>query len=249
MNAKYIAVSVAVLVGTGAVAVRAWGHQAGQSVQTVVTQEQRDQRRQKQIEMERGGLPAAAGVTGRVTVRRPVKTDGTIGSLDDLVRQSELIVIGKTTTNSPSLTADLRSVRSVYVVEVDTALKSQGQARGSVRVVIPGGRVAFSNGSWAQEDTPGFVPPSQWQDYLWFLRRASQQERELVDANGRKKEMGTLYVPVSGPMGLIAINHPSGIARPSGGYDNALARQLVSQKVSGATVIRDVELSLGVRRH
>jgi hypothetical protein len=209
------------------------------------SEQQRLERHEKQKRLFESGLRGAASMTGSVSVRRPVMTDSSVLSLDQLVHSSDVIVVGPTVRNRAWLTEDGRSIRSVFTVQVDSTLKINGRAHSLVQVIIPGGRFGFPEGTWAQENTPGFLWPSQSQNYIWFLRRATRQEGALFGNNqARFAVTADVYVPVAGPVGVIWLTHPSGIVRPSGGYENAFARSLVVSRVTSAVFMEDVRASL-----
>ncbi len=211
----------------------------GRSEQEVRTREA------KQRMLNRAGLRGAASVTGSVTVERRLTTDGSITTLEDLLKHSDVVLVGATVRNRAWLTEDQRSVRSVFRVNADRVLAPKRSAELSVDVIIPGGRFGFGDGTWAQENTPGFLWPSKGELYIWFLRKATRDERALVGTDGRPiSDRAQLYSPVSGPMGVIHLTHQSSIVRPSGGFENPLARELVTRNVSSAMLIEMVDTLL-----
>jgi hypothetical protein len=181
-----------------------------------------DVQRAQAMAFNRGGLREAATVTGSfervVAVYR-----GSPVSLHQLISFSNAIVIGSTVSNHGVLIESGRSIETELVVSVEETLKGS-IGRPSVTVILPGGRVGFPGGSWAQVGVRGFRRPERGRKYLFFLRQARNQ----------------MFEPAFGPVGVFDITEADALARPAGGHDTSFSAGLRSDRLSNSVFLAQV---------
>lgn len=137
------------------------------------------------IALRRGGLPAAASVTGTVVVFKDAMPENGAGSLEQLVSSSQLVIIGTVGQGRSWLVASDDNIVTDYPVRVERVLKGPESARVGVDVSMQGGRVVFANGSTAEVRT-GVALPSPGGRYLFFLQpvdhrfQVSQRQRDAA---------------------------------------------------------------------
>lgn len=199
-------------------------------------------RRQQAAERE-GGLAAAAAITGSYVKTTQESTVGSPAYLEELIDSADAIVVGWVDDNICKLSRDGRSIETYVTVRVETALKGAMGGR-SVVVVTPGGKASFPDGTWAQINTPGFMPLINNRRYLLFLQTAADKF-----TIGREAELrgGAAYVTASGPLGAYDVTGVSHV-RPNGGYQTKLGLDIWRSKISGdgfVLQIRDLVRSRG----
>jgi hypothetical protein len=129
----------------------------------------------QEVAFAKGGLQAAAAITGSYT--RPVQErwEGDPLSLTELADLSAVIVIGTPYRATCHLARDGRSVETAFTVDVETIVKGSGGA-ASVRVFVPGGKAGFVDGTTAIVRTPDFLRPqigatssvaAAWEFTIW----------------------------------------------------------------------------------
>jgi len=183
----------------------------------------------------RGGLAAAAAVTGSFSGIATYPGDGGPLNLDELVSISDIVVVGRLVLATPELIDEGRSIKTVFQVDVTESLK--GHLEGvSVSVNLPGGRYQFENGSWAELVPRGFVPPKLHSRYAWFLRRNETASSTKSTADDGSKP----YDLTSGPLGVYDLDNNSWI-RPSGNYKSPLAIDLQHSRQSATTFVANVK--------
>jgi hypothetical protein len=169
-----------------------------------------------------GGLRAAAGVSGTFTTAVPIREQLSLSSLRELIDLSELIVVGRTLSNAPRLTKDGLSIFSYYSVAVENVIGGPSLGNAAITIVVPGGRVGFEDGSWAQVNTPGFFRPTNGTRYMFFLSVPGSDIRQEF----KLAPNGPLFVPVEGPLGIYELKSDGSPVRTSG-----LVRSRLSHEV------------------
>jgi len=195
--------------------------------------------RQRQVkELREGGLAAAAAVTGSYIGGALPADLGSPASLRALVSSSEQIVVATVTSNRAYLTRDGHSILTHYAAGVGEVLKGTLSVSSEVSLVVPGGRVGFSDGSWAQLDLGGFIRPSDGESYVLFLRDARTLYR-------RETAIGMhSYVPMFGPLGVYHLKDDGGLVIPAGNLKSALARSLVRARLTTSSFISEIKALL-----
>jgi hypothetical protein len=188
-----------------------------------------DQMAQQRAALRRGGLNAAASITGTYVGPTGFDADGPT-DLDELVSVSDVVLVGSVIDNVCVLHKDHRSISTVYTVSTDTPLK--GDTSGlPLDVVVPGGKVGFPDGTTAEVTTPGFVRPMNGRRYVWFLGAA--RDAAEIRAGGR------LYAPIAGPLGIYPLDRPGHI-RTSGAFGTILSRSIVAENLLEADFISEI---------
>ena len=157
-----------------------------------------------------GGLREAAKVTGRFTREIPGADSGGPSTISELVRESTLIVLGRTGSNRSRLDPDGDMIRTAYQFDVESVLKGDRPAGRQVAVVLLGGMVVFEDGSVAQLRVANSVRPVNREQYLLFLHPPKGQP----DARSRLYRDDEL-VPVSDIQGVFRLPGGGGGVIPS----------------------------------
>lgn len=147
-----------------------------------------DQHHKESEALRRGGIRAAAAVTGHYIGQVSAEPENNVETLKHLVAWHELIVIGRIQSNRSWLTADGETIVTDYRVVVEKVLK--GNVGSLITVSIPGGRVSFENGTRATLVSTMRAPLNS-ERYLLFLRPSwfpSSPQQTLAAA-------GPLYAP------------------------------------------------------
>ncbi len=149
-------------------------------------------------------------------------------SIAELAKLSHLIVVGTVTTNACVLTADSRSIVTLYNVKVDSVLSGKGQKPERVTVALPGGKVIFPDQSWAEVMPSGIFMPTIDQRLVFFLRRADSN----VTVGNESHIRGGAFVPTSGPLGVYPLTMTGRrFVQPAGYPTSELARSVFTQKL------------------
>lgn len=172
-----------------------------------------------------GGLKAAAALTGSAIRNLHVGFSGRPYGREDLLTQTVLVVVGRPVSNVSRLTADGMDIMLEYRVQPTSVLKGTRSLR-DITVVIPGGRVSFPDGSWAQVNTPGFMWPLPKHEYLWCLKPASGETYAKLQ---RDSSTGIVYEPAYGPLGIYSLT--TDFVRPSGGRGSPLASEVLRARM------------------
>jgi hypothetical protein len=216
-------VTLAVLV---LISSRAMSQQAAEPSGTIkVTQEEY---------YKKGGLRAAASVTGSYTRSERQYWDGDPATLKELADLSHVIVIGKWDTARCELTSDGRSITTVHSVVVESTLKGEREPT-ILEVSLPGGKAQFEDGSTSEVITPGFARPQIARRVLWFLRR------EGVKVAGPRNANESRYTTTRGPLGVFDLE-PEGrrFVAPAGAFSGPLAQRLLRQRLSPEAFVNAV---------
>jgi hypothetical protein len=189
-------------------------------------------RRLKGNAFAKGGLRAAAQVSGSYRQTMSPHGERDASTLEFLVKNSELIVIGQIRRNRAWLNNAGDTITTDYRVAVERALKGHAKPGEQMTMSVLGGRVAFPGGSWAQIDTPGMVPPLDNQSFILFLEPSdfgpSGEERAAAQ--------GTIYMPAFASIGMYRID--GGVINPKTRPDHPLAKAYRGQAESA--LVNDV---------
>ena len=168
----------------------------------------------------RGGLKAAAEVTGLYVRNINPKVDAFPETTKQLVALSSIIGIGSSTSNVSKIDATGRRIFTHYSVVLDRALK--GTAQGPIDVAVEGGRVSF-NGIrlTAQVNVRGARKPRDGVKYFWFLRQAPSG----VEAGSTKT-----LVPVGDVLGIFDASQDH--VAPAGRLDLPLLRRIATARMN-----------------
>ena len=170
-----------------------------------------------------GGLETAARVTGKYVTSETVYRGNPV-SLYQLWSFSHVVAIAEAIANRGFLTANGDSIVTAFEFRVESVLKGAG-IDDSFAVVIPGGRVGFEGGHWAQVNVPNYSRPQRGKQYVLFLRHT---DRSAVRGEIRTR---ALFEPSFGALGLYDITEPDGIVTPLGASDTSFANELVRSKM------------------
>lgn len=127
----------------------------------------REQRLAESEALRRGGIRAAAAITGHYGGTISAEPENNVVSLAQLVEWHDLIVIGRIKSSRGWLTADGDTVVTDYRIAVERVLK--GDPADVITVSMPGGLVSFEDGS-AATLTSTMPAPRHGERYLLFLR-------------------------------------------------------------------------------
>lgn len=184
----------------------------------------------------KAGLRGAASVTGSYIGQVHAAELGSPTSLRALTASAEAIVLATIDSNRCHLTSDGYSILTRYEATVERAFKGAVKKGMELSLIVPGGRVAFDDGSWAQLNVPGLRRPEDGKRYVMFLRNAHSvhaAEPAVIDKNS--------YVPAFGPLGLYRIDADTARVFPAGNVRSALARVIVAQRLTGPAFMEQID--------
>ena len=181
------------------------------------------------------GIRAAARLTGsfRLTLPPP-ETD--IQGLESLVRTSDEIVIGKVESAGSAVTEDDRSIWSRFRFVVEDSLKGDLDPSDVFHLQIPGGKVEFADGTWAEFKLANrrgsrTTPPE-------LFREPVKDERHVVFARrvpgfaGPPPPPGEPVMQWTGSQqSLLEIGPDGGVTSrgPTGSFTNSIAGMRVAE--------------------
>lgn len=113
--------------------------------------------------------------------------------LEQLTRQSDVVVIGTPQQNVCRLTPDGRSITTDYQVRVEYSYKGRLQEGNIISVSLPGGLVEFEDGSRAEIRAPWFKKMENGHTYLLYLKNITAS-RPFVTTGGPQ---GVFEIPTS----------------------------------------------------
>jgi len=145
-----------------------------------------------------GGLAAAAAITGSF-VNVEVGYRGAPISLDEFIAQGSNVLVGEFVGGRPELTKRGDSVVTRTQFRVREVIK--GPKAETVEILLPGGRVSFSNGTWAEVHVRDARLPMSGHVYLLVLERDSVSGGSLV--------------PRFGQLGIIDVTDQTALPRVS----------------------------------
>jgi len=139
-------------------------------------------------------------------------------SLEFLVENSRLIVVGQIRKNRGWLNKPGDLITTDYEVAIERTLKGSVKPGDRITMSVLGGRVGFPGGSWAQVDTPGMTPPFNNQNFVLFLEPShfdpSPEERAASH--------GPIYMPAFMSLGMYLID--GGVVNPKARPSHPLAK-------------------------
>lgn len=118
--------------------------------------------------VRKGGLREGARIK-----KRYVSSESTTGwakyDLETLTSHSAAVIMGTPLDSSSSLTTNGERIITEYKIKVNRIFKGQVQESGLMRVIVPGGKVIFEDGTSAEILTPDLGPITKNQTYVFFL--------------------------------------------------------------------------------
>jgi hypothetical protein len=121
--------------------------------------------------VRKGGLREGARIK-----KRFVSSESTTGwakyDLESLTSHSALVIMGTPLSSSSSLTTNGERITTEYMMRVNRIFKGQLEENGLIRVIVPGGKVVFDDGTSAEILTPDLGPITKNQTYVLFLHPA-----------------------------------------------------------------------------
>jgi len=124
----------------------------------------------------------------------------------ELVRGSEVVLIGRVTANRGILSPSGNNIRTHYSVAVQRVLKGSEMipAGNSVTITVSllGGRVGFGPGTWAQLNVRNSDPPRNNRDYLFFMNRIPP---DAIGHSGALDVVGADFWPTHGARGVFGL--------------------------------------------
>lgn len=108
-------------------------------------------------------------------------------TLKDLTKAADVVIIGTVKSNVSKLSADERKITINYRLIADKVYKGNLNEGDEFTVSLPGGKVAFTDGSTAEINTPWFKKMQNDKTYLLFLKQ------------------GEPFTTIGGPRGLFQI--------------------------------------------
>lgn len=227
-----LTIALAVL---GLVAVK--GDKAFDGRQQTVTVDARTRNQQK-LALSSDGLRAAAAVTGTFVGHSAYSTTGEVRDIGELFDLSHIVVVGQTISNRCVPTADDRSIATWHEVLVNEVVKGDLFAGASLTVAIPGGKVSFDDGSWAQINAIDLLGPDQGRRYVWFLRRAAATDYDrLAQADQQMFELAR------GGLGLYDLTPADGkmkIVIPAGKVRSSVGMSIARRRLGGDAFLAEV---------
>ena len=143
--------------------------------------------------VRKGGLREGARIK-----KRFVSSESTTGwakyDLESLTSHSSVVVMGTLLDGSSNLTANGERIITEYKVKVSRIFKGQPQENGLMRLVVPGGKVVFEDGTSAEILTPDLGPITKNQTYVLFLHPSKDGSDSLQLTGGGQ---GLFEVPPS----------------------------------------------------
>lgn len=191
-----------------------------------------------------GGLQAGAAVTGSIT-KTVADNRGTPVSLYQLVSFAKVIVVATPIRNRGFLSPDGATVQTFFSMEVTESLKGDTQLE-QLELVIPGGRVSFDDGTWAQVNVEDFNRPLGDRRYLLFLREAVPTH---TSEKGRRATPVPIFEPAFGALGIYDISDPRALAKPAGREGSSFGRWLRREGMTGATLLETAGMMARSARH
>jgi hypothetical protein len=167
---------------------------------------------QQQFALREGGIRAAVKVTGHYVGSAQFHDVVAMG-LDTLVHDSTAVIVGTIEDNRCRLSADGAVITTDYTVTVLESLKGAPVVGTTVTVSIPGGRVEFEDGTWAELVAEDFTLPQRGERYIMFLRPS--RYHPTLDAQKLAGPIGVLS-PSFGAQGVFYVTPDSSRVYPRG---------------------------------
>lgn len=149
----------------------------------------------------RGGLREAAKLKGHYVGSQ--QTSGWVKhDLESLTQHSLAIIVGTPILASSNLAGDGDRIVTEYKIKVDQLLKGTLKEGALINIVVPGGKVAFEDGTSAEIVTPDLGPIKIKNRYVFFLRPSD--------------EGATVLSLTGGGQGLFELTAGDGRVKPRG---------------------------------
>jgi hypothetical protein len=143
--------------------------------------------------VRKGGLREGARIK-----KRFVSSESTTGwakyDLESLTSHSSVVIMGTPQDGSSNLTANGERIVTEYRVKVSRTFKGQLQENELVRLIVPGGKVVFEDGTSAEILTPDLGPITKNQTYILFLHQSTDGTDSYQLTGGGQ---GAFEVPAS----------------------------------------------------
>ncbi len=147
-------------------------------------------------------MPDAAKRPGGHYVRPfDVSVWSTAGSVEDLTKFSELVVVGEVIGGASVLSDDQMYIKTNSTVRVVEVIKGSVVSGSMVTVVTPGGRVTFSDGTSAETATPEERRLLSGRWYVLFLEPADKKAEQAGPIAGARGG----YIPLLGGQGIFEL--------------------------------------------
>jgi hypothetical protein len=175
-----------------------------------------------------GDLRAAAALSGSIIVNSPAVDSLNVSSLKELVALSEVVIVGKVTGNVARLSSDGLGIFGYYTVSVERVISASESIQNVITVAMPGGRVGFPDGTWAQVNAPGSRWPLTGHEYMFFLANPPDDIPELGNGPSRR----SLYALVDGPLSVYELKGDGSNVQSNGLVRSRLAQSIVHAELS-----------------
>jgi hypothetical protein len=140
--------------------------------------------------------------------QRPGKLNA-FADLSGLAANSSVIIVGIPEDNLSALSSDGRSITIDYKVQVAYVYKGALREGDTINVSLPGGKVAFEDGSTAEIRTPWFRKMMNGKAYVLFLNQSTPRADRFVTTG---EAQGLFEIPTT--------PQESRTVRPSTGLPN-----------------------------
>jgi hypothetical protein len=150
-----------------------------------------------------GGLHKAAVVSGGFYRRTYNATPDHVVSNLTALAGAEAVLIGEIMTNQSHLSKDGSYATTEFHFRVLEPISGTLVEGASGVVSLVGGRVMFEDGTSAQVDVPGYVPPNAGDRFVMFLDRIQNDhltEKQMEFASG-----STIFRPRFGAIGMYLL--------------------------------------------
>lgn len=152
------------------------------AVKNGVTQSRPSEKESEAKSIRRGGLHEAAKIKGQY--KGTIRTTGWGKfNLEGITSNSSDIVIGIPSGGSSRVVGSAAdSIETEYIVKVEKVLK--GKSGNSLKVIVPGGKVTFEDGTSAEIVPEDLGPIVENQKYILFLKPTSTNAGALSLTGG-----------------------------------------------------------------
>jgi hypothetical protein len=176
---------------------------------------------------------------GRYTGYEPPRKAKVSKNLEGLTKSSSGIIIGIPQDNISVLSADGRTITLDYKVRVMYVYKGALREQSTITVSLPGGRVAFEDGSTAEIRTSWLKKMMNGKAYALFLTESSRPGIFVTTGEAQ----GIFEIPKMAKDNPVIQTHSGLRNDPIGRYQNTDARQFLKElrRVTG----KDLKHSFG----
>ena len=159
--------------------------------------------------IRKGGLREGARIK-----KRFVSSESTTGwakyDLESLTSHSAAVIMGTPLDSSSNLTKNGERIITEYKMKVNRIFKGQLEENGLIRVIVPGGKVSFEDGTSAEILTPDLGPIAKNQTYVLFLHPS--------------KDGSDSFQLTGGGQGLFEVSSSAGGVKPLGDKKDLVQR-------------------------